>query len=95
MTQVLRPQCRRKNSRSYACRYCGLSYDCAFEETVSADQDNGAVIYAADNTSTDEEDDPHNVIGTVEIQIELGEHLKFTTDQQKLLEITVIMSHSL
>jgi hypothetical protein len=46
------------------------------------------------DTLTDEEEDPNNVIGKVEIQDILGT-LRVDTDQQKLIEIRVIMTNSL
>ena len=53
---------------------CVLSRDPIFEETESADQDYvGIVGCSADMTlKMDQEEDPGNVIGTVEIQDELG-----------------------
>ena len=78
---MLRPQCCRKNWWSYAQRYCVLSCDPAFEETESADQGHvGIVVCSAYMTfKMDQEEDPGNVIGTVEIQDELG---TFETDLQ-------------
>jgi len=39
-----------ENLWSYASRYCGLSNDTAFEETVFADQGHGSVACLADMT---------------------------------------------
>lgn len=46
---------------SYARRYLGLSYDSAFEETVSADHGHGVgVVSTAEfDTLKDEEENPH------------------------------------
>jgi len=91
MTWVLRPHCYRINSWSYAHRYCGLSYDP--KETVYADQGH-ADVCSADITLWQIEEDPNNVIGKVEIQDILGT-LGVDTDQQKLIEIRVIMTDPL
>jgi hypothetical protein len=49
---------------SYARRYLGLSYDPAFEETVSADQGHGGgVVCTADiDNLKDEAEDPHTIL---------------------------------
>lgn len=69
---------------SYAGRYFGLSCDPAFEETVSVDQGHvvGGVVCSAEIDTLIDEEDPHNVDGTVEIQDVRG-NLKLITGHKK------------
>jgi hypothetical protein len=49
---------------SHARRYLGLSYDPAFEETVSADQGHGGGVACTAKVDTlkDEEEGPHTLL---------------------------------
>lgn len=88
MTQVLRSLCCRKNVRSCACRYWGLSYGTAFEETVSVDRFHVGGGVCAAHITLQQMKKTTDMMSLGQLKFRLNwEHLKFITDQQKLLEI--------